>query len=377
MPEGGVTTDGGPDGSITIESKTNGPLCFGEAGEAAVRRHVGEWQAQVSRPDGTLISSQNAKVMLWCRRKRHSGKRRAPQPVEAGVGSDPYAAFTIDQHLPYRVGAKSLPGGKAHSRGARRRLGCWPLVHMIEPPQAFIAYRPNRTVCGEGKVSELDIFFALSAEDGWDGCAVRVDHAAESMIIREPDGTIRGLMEIGVVGGRGQNESGRGRTGIEFHPFERGLTWGHKEQSSLKRPYPNRSFTVDQNGCGKTTRVSMLRTNLLTHRSAHVEETTRRLQPQRAIPVLGDSFHLQDRCASPVSKGGQVSSLPEQEPCRSCLEPDASRGGEKHCVNFAIVNSPVGGFFDGLEAHSVKAEDPGRGSGAEGFIGRLLDINDS
>ena len=120
----------------------------------------------------------------------------------------------------------------------------------------------------------------------------------------------------------------------------------------------------------------MFRTNLFTHGSMHVEETTRRLQPQRAIPVLGDSFHLQGWCATPVSEGGQVSRFPEQKPCRSSLEPDASRGGEEHCVNLAIVNSAVGGFFDGLKAHSVKAEDPGRGSEPEVSISRLLDIDD-
>ena len=84
--------------------------------------------------------------MLLCRRKCHTGKRRAAKPVEAGVGSYPYAAFAIDQHLPYRIGAKSLPGSEAHSRGIRCRLGRWPLVHMIEPAQALIAHRPNRAV---------------------------------------------------------------------------------------------------------------------------------------------------------------------------------------------------------------------------------------
>ena len=44
-------------------------------------------------------------------------------------------------------------------------------------------------------------------------------------------------------------------------------------------------------------------------------------------------------------------------------------------MNLAIVNRPVGGFFDRLEAHSVKAEDPGRGSEPEVSIGRLLDID--
>ena len=88
---------------------------------------------------------------------------------------------------------------------------------MIEPAQAFIAYCPNRTVCGEGKVSELDIFFAFFA-GGSDanGCAIRVDHAAEPMIIREPDGTMRGFMEIGVVRGGGQTKAVEGRTDIVF-----------------------------------------------------------------------------------------------------------------------------------------------------------------
>ena len=45
-------------------------------------------------------------------------------------------------------------------------------------------------------------------------------------------------------------------------------------------------------------------------------------------------------------------------------------------MNLAIVYRPVGGFFDGLEAHSVKAKDPGRGSEPEVSIGRLLDIDD-
>src|ERR1700722_10843084 len=139
MPEGGVTPDGGPDGPITIESKTNCPLYFGKAGDAAVGGHVGEWQAQVSRPDRTSISGQNAKVMLLCRRERYGGKRRAAQSVEAGVGSYPYAAFAVDQYLPYRVGAEALSGGEAYPGSTHRRLGCWPLVNVIEPAQAFIA----------------------------------------------------------------------------------------------------------------------------------------------------------------------------------------------------------------------------------------------
>ena len=172
-----------------------------------------------------------------------------------------------------------MPGGEAHSGSTRRGLGCWPLVDMIEPPQALITYRPNRTVRGEGKVPELHIFFALFAGNVSDGSAVWVDDAAEPMIIRKPDGTIRGLMEIGVVRGRGQNESSRGCTGIVFHPFEPGLTRGHKEQGALQCPDPNRSFAVHKNGSGKATRVSVFRANLFTHRTVHVEETTRGLQP--------------------------------------------------------------------------------------------------
>src|ERR1700722_19215262 len=133
MPEGGVTAAGRPNGPIPIASKTNGALRFSKAGDAAIRGYVGQWHAQVSRPDGTLISSQDAEVMLFCRRKCHSGKRRAAKPVETGVGTYPYAVFAIDQHLPYRIRAKSLLAGEACSRSIPRRLGCWPLVHMIEP----------------------------------------------------------------------------------------------------------------------------------------------------------------------------------------------------------------------------------------------------
>ena len=45
-------------------------------------------------------------------------------------------------------------------------------------------------------------------------------------------------------------------------------------------------------------------------------------------------------------------------------------------MNFAVAYGAVGGFFDGLEAHSVKAEDPGRGGEPEVSIGRLLDVKD-
>ena len=176
--------------------------------------------------------------------------------------------------------------------------------------------------------------------------------------------------------GRSQNESGGGGAGIVFRPLELGLTAGQKEQGAGERPYPNRSFTVYQDGGGETTRVSMFRANLLTDRSAHVEEATRRLQPQGAIPVLGDSFHLQDGRAAPIGKGGQPAVFPEEKSRGPRLEPDASGGGEKDCVNFAIVYGPVGGFFHGLEAHSVKAEDPGRGGEPEVSIGGLLDVED-
>ena len=45
-------------------------------------------------------------------------------------------------------------------------------------------------------------------------------------------------------------------------------------------------------------------------------------------------------------------------------------------MNLAIVNRLVGSFFDRLKAHSVKAEDPGRGGEPEVSIGRLLNVDD-
>ncbi len=46
-------------------------------------------------------------------------------------------------------------------------------------------------------------------------------------------------------------------------------------------------------------------------------------------------------------------------------------------MDFAVGCGAVGGFFHGLKAHSVKAEDAGRRGEPEISIGCLLDIEDS
>jgi hypothetical protein len=46
-------------------------------------------------------------------------------------------------------------------------------------------------------------------------------------------------------------------------------------------------------------------------------------------------------------------------------------------MDFSVGRSPIGSFFYGLKAHSIKAEDAGRGGEPEISIGRLLDIEDS
>jgi hypothetical protein len=191
---------------------------------------------------------------------------------------------------------------------------------VVEPAQAFVAHRPNSILTGEGKVSELNILFVPFA--GWglgDGSTSLAGDPAQPIIVRKPDGAIWGLMENSVVGGRGQNEGGGGRTGIVIHPFKPGLTGKQKEQSTGKRSYPNRSFTVHQNGCGEATRVSMFRANLFTDRAVHVEEAARRLQPEGTIPVLGDSFHLQDGSTAPIGKRRQPSIFPEEKSRSPCL----------------------------------------------------------
>src|SRR5580704_7577053 len=120
MPE--RVTAGRPDRSIAIESKTYGSMRLRKAGDAAVGSHMGQRQAPVARPYGTMISGDNAEIVLLCRRKSQSGENGEPKPVEAGIRSHPYAALAIDQHLPYGVGAKSSLGGEALSRSTRRRL---------------------------------------------------------------------------------------------------------------------------------------------------------------------------------------------------------------------------------------------------------------
>src|SRR5271156_5310050 len=145
---------------------------------------------------------------------------------------------------------------------------------MIKPAQSSVTHGPNRTVFGEGKVTEFHIFLIFVTFAGrrfQDVCAPLVGHAAEAVIVRKPDAAIGGFMEVGVVG---ENESGGAGAGVVFHSLEFGLTAGQKQDRSGKGPHPDCSFMVHQDGGGETTRVSMFRANLLTDRTAHMEETS-------------------------------------------------------------------------------------------------------
>ena len=78
---------------------------------------------------------------------------------------------------------------------------------------------------------------------------------------------------------RGQNESGGEGTGRILKALEPGLTPKQKEKIAAKRPHPDGSPMVNQDSCWETTGVSVFRSNLLTYRASHVEESTRPLDP--------------------------------------------------------------------------------------------------
>src|SRR5277367_2056221 len=104
---------------------------------------MSERQAPVARPDRTLFSGHDAEVMFLGRRKRQGGEGGASQPVEAGVGSDPYGALAIHHDFPYGVGAEPSLGVEAFPGSTGGRPRCGPLVNVVKPSQTLIAYRPD------------------------------------------------------------------------------------------------------------------------------------------------------------------------------------------------------------------------------------------
>ena len=155
-------------------------------------------------------------------------------------------------------------------------------------------------------------------------------------------------------------------------PFERGLTWGHKEQGSVKRPYPNRSSTVHQNGRRKTTRVSMLCANLLTHRSTQCKrppEACSHREPSRssATPSICKTGVHRRSVKVVRSQLSRTEALP--------------LGSARRLRSRRLRQSRYCGqlrwwLLRRIGNASVKAKDPGRGSEPEVFVGGLLDIND-
>ncbi len=72
-------------------------------------------------------------------------------------------------------------------------------------------------------------------------------------------------MEKGVTARPPQNEGrGRGASSVG-KDSELGLTHGQKKKTAIKRPDPNGSLTVNQDGCRKTARVTLFHSNRLTY----------------------------------------------------------------------------------------------------------------
>src|ERR1700677_1201190 len=280
MPQQILASAGGPDRSIAKTTKTNAAQGLRKAGDFAVGCYPGEGQAQVAGPDRVKIAGHDAEVMLLSRRKRQSGEGCASQPIEAGVGSHPNATLAIDQHLPDCIGAEPLCGSEAFTRSRVGYSGYRPLIHVVKASQALIAHCPDG-VAGEGKVARANAparTFGRRALS--DGRTRLIGQAAKSMIVGKPDGTIRGLMEKKcVVRGRCHHEGGRRCARIVLNALKFRLTQRHREQNARQRSYPNRSFTIYQNGRREASRVSVFRTDLLADRPVYTKQTTRRLQP--------------------------------------------------------------------------------------------------
>jgi hypothetical protein len=198
---------------------------------AAVVGNTGQGHTPISDPYGALISGCDAKIMLFSLWKHQCCQCGASKLVEARICPDPYAALSIDQHLPCGVGTESLLGCEAFPRRICRRDGRLPSLDVVESPYSSVGCRPKRAVGTESEVSELSIFTALFARWGWDDRSTRcVCHAAKPIVIRQPDCAIRGLMEKGVMRRRSQNESSGYRTSSIWKAMELGLTPGQKEK---------------------------------------------------------------------------------------------------------------------------------------------------
>src|ERR1700679_2910775 len=154
-PKMEITRSGRPDGSVMVASNADRLACAGETGDGAVASNMGERQAAVSSPYGTLISGRDAKLMLLRRRKTHRVQRRSPKLVEAGICRHPGDALAIDQHLPDGVGTKPLHRREAFAWSRFQRHGHGPVFQVLESLHAPAGYHPHGTIRSEAKVSEL------------------------------------------------------------------------------------------------------------------------------------------------------------------------------------------------------------------------------
>src|SRR5262249_15798761 len=148
-----------------------------------------------------------------------------------------------------------------------------------------------------------------------------VPYLAKPIIVRQPNGAIWSLMEKSVMSRRHQNEGRGSGTGIVSKGLEPGLPQRQREKTAGQRPDPNRSLTINEDGCRKTTWITLFQPNRLTYRPSQMEEATRPLHPQRAISVFGQPFQLQRRSAAPVLKYGQSLIFPEEKPGSPRFQP--------------------------------------------------------
>ena len=120
-----------------------------------------ERQAAVSRPDRSVIAGGDAPLVFVRMRESHHRQRRAPQPVEPGIGGHP-RSFPIDQNLPDGVRAESLFRREDFSVSRFHRHRRRPLIHVVKSLHTFAGDRPQRAIRSKSEIAELSGRFAFS-----------------------------------------------------------------------------------------------------------------------------------------------------------------------------------------------------------------------
>ena len=138
-------------------------------------------------------------------------------------------------------------------------------------------------------------------------------HAAQSLVIREPDRAIWRLMNVGVTGGQSFPVFGGLKSGVAAR---------QKQKRAGPSLHPQRALAVEKNPRRETTRISAFRSNLLAYRPAQMKEARGGLHPQRSIAVLNQRSLLPGRRTAPVGKGAEPSVLPEEKPRSLSCQPE-------------------------------------------------------